>query len=102
MKHWMDIDELADYLKMSKRVIYEISRKGKIPCYRINRRLRFERQEIDDWMDLKKQPLSNPDIAAQSILSAKKQREEVVDDVIRNAVEFSQGKGRKNKPSRGN
>ena len=41
--------EVADYLGLSKDMIYKMAREGEIPCARIGRRLLFKKESIDKW-----------------------------------------------------
>lgn len=43
--------EAADYIGVSKDTIYDLSRKKKIPCVRVGKRILFRREALDKWMD---------------------------------------------------
>lgn len=54
----LTVDELAEWLKMSRRQIYEMTRtRGKvradhpIPVLRINGNVRFRRSDIEAWLN---------------------------------------------------
>lgn len=54
----MTVNELAAFLKMSKRSIYELTRKrvrdtqdNPMPLMRINGNLRVRRQDIEIWLE---------------------------------------------------
>jgi DNA binding domain, excisionase family len=47
----MDINELSEYLKISKSTIYKFTQAKKIPFRRVGRNLRYLRSEIDQWID---------------------------------------------------
>jgi len=47
---YLDIDELADMLGVSASAVYHWVARGKIPCFRLGRLLRFRRSKIDDWV----------------------------------------------------
>lgn len=47
----MTIDELADYLKISKSTLYHLVRRGEVPGTKIGRHWRFRREVIDRWLD---------------------------------------------------
>ena len=51
----MTIQELSDYLKISKSTLYKLVREGKIPGQKIGKHLRFHRKTIEEW--LKQEPL---------------------------------------------
>lgn len=45
---WLDADQAAEYLALpSRKAVYEAARRGEIPVYRLGRRLRFRREELD-------------------------------------------------------
>ncbi len=47
---WLTLDELAEYLKLSRTKLYRIAQKGEIPASKIGAQWRFNREEIDDWV----------------------------------------------------
>ncbi len=47
---WLTIDELAEYLKLSRTKLYRMAQEGKIPGSKIGAQWRFNRKEIDDWV----------------------------------------------------
>jgi excisionase family DNA binding protein len=50
MAKLIDIDELADYLKLKKQTIYNWLNQGKISGIKVGGVWRFERKEIDEWI----------------------------------------------------
>jgi len=46
----LNIDELSDYLKISKSTLYKLVREGKIPCQKVGRHWRFRKETIDLWL----------------------------------------------------
>ena len=42
--------QVAAYLSVSKQQIYALSRRGRIPHYRIGSLLRYRQNEIDAWL----------------------------------------------------
>lgn len=52
---WMTIEEVADYLKLSRSKLYNMAQRGDIPCSKVAGRWRFYRREVDEWM-LKQRP----------------------------------------------
>jgi len=46
----MTIDELAEYLKLSKSTLYKLCRAGKIPGQKVGRHWRFHKAVIDRWL----------------------------------------------------
>ncbi len=51
---WMDLTELCEYIpdKPQKATVYGWVSKGLIPCNRGQKRLRFLKSEIDEWLKL--------------------------------------------------
>ncbi|NQT18392.1 MAG: helix-turn-helix domain-containing protein [Planctomycetes bacterium] len=53
----MTIDELAEYLKISKSTLYKLAQGGGLPGQKVGKRWRFHKGAIDDW--LKQHPVQN-------------------------------------------
>ena len=51
--------ELAEYLKLSKRIIFKYVNAGKIPAHRVGSRLRFDKDQIDELLKNKKLKSNN-------------------------------------------
>ena len=51
----MTIEEIASYLKVKKRTVYDWVKKGKIPAIKTVGQWRFKREKIDQWLDSKNQ-----------------------------------------------
>ena len=49
----MKLEEVAQYLKVSKDSIYRLAQKGEIPASKIGNLWRFKREDIDEWMKRK-------------------------------------------------
>jgi len=56
MDTWMTLEEVAQYLKVSKDSIYRLAQKGEIPASKIGNLWRFKKEEIDEWMRNKRKP----------------------------------------------
>ena len=50
MPRLMDIEELADYLRLKKQTIYNWLHQGKFTGIKVGGVWRFERKEIDAWL----------------------------------------------------
>ncbi len=50
----MTIEDVAQYLKVKKRTIYEWLKTGKIPAIKAVGQWRFKKDKIDAWLDGKK------------------------------------------------
>ena len=60
----MTIDEVAKYLRVSERTVYDWANKQEIPCGKLGTAWRFKRVEIERWVDEK---LTNKPAPAQPI-----------------------------------
>ena len=47
----MTVDELADYLRFQKNMIYSFIKSGYVPVYRISGQWRFRESEIEKWLE---------------------------------------------------
>ena len=47
---YMNVNQLSEYLKISKSNIYKRTTNGTIPVIKMNKRVIFDRVEIDKWM----------------------------------------------------
>ena len=59
MSRLMDIDDLANYLKLKKQTIYNWLNQGKLAGIKIGGVWRFERKEIDAWLRSRKIAMHN-------------------------------------------
>jgi len=50
MQRLIDIDELANYLKLKKQTIYNWLHQGKISGIKVGGVWRFDRRELDNWL----------------------------------------------------
>ncbi|MBU1727425.1 MAG: helix-turn-helix domain-containing protein [Candidatus Omnitrophica bacterium] len=54
MARLMDIEELANYLRLKKQTIYNWLSEGKISGIKVGGVWRFDRKEVDDWLKSKR------------------------------------------------
>lgn len=54
MQRLIDIDDLANYLKLRKQTIYNWLHQGKLSGIKMGGVWRFERREIDSWLKSKR------------------------------------------------
>jgi len=47
----LTLEEVARYLRVSERTVYEWAQKGEIPCGKLGTSWRFKRSEIEKWVD---------------------------------------------------
>lgn len=50
MTRLMDIDELADYLRLKRQTLYNWLHQGKISGIKVGGVWRFDRRDIDSWL----------------------------------------------------
>lgn len=50
-EHLMTIEELANYLRVKKRTIYDWLKRGKIPATKIVGQWRFRKKKIEEWLE---------------------------------------------------
>ncbi len=46
----MDVQELADYLKVKRQWVYEKTHMGIIPYYKVGKYPRYRKSKIDEWL----------------------------------------------------
>jgi len=54
MTRLIDIDELAEYLKLKRQTIYNWLHQGKISGIKVGGVWRFDRREVDLWLKSKR------------------------------------------------
>lgn len=47
---WLTIDEVAQYLKVSKETIYKLVQQSQIPASKLGNQWRFYRETVDAWL----------------------------------------------------
>jgi excisionase family DNA binding protein len=56
MNSYLEIDELAKYIKLSKSTIYKGTMSHRIPHIKAGKKLLFEKDVIDKWLKKHSQP----------------------------------------------
>ena len=46
-----DMNEAAQYMKLSKSHLWKLTAVGKIPCSKVFGRLKFDKKELDAWLE---------------------------------------------------
>ena len=46
----MSIEELAEYLKISRSTLYKLAQDGVLPGQKVGKRWRFHKDAIDEWL----------------------------------------------------
>ncbi|PIE97421.1 MAG: PTS fructose transporter subunit IIA [Treponema sp.] len=57
----LTIDEVAKYLRVSERTVYEWAQKGEIPAGKIGNVWRFKKTDIEKWVDSQLSQCKKPD-----------------------------------------
>jgi excisionase family DNA binding protein len=50
MARLMTVGEVADYLRVTKKTIYRLLVRGKIPATKVGNQWRFNQRAIDKWL----------------------------------------------------
>jgi len=50
----MTLDEVAQHLRIGKRTAYGWAKSGKLPAFKVGGTWRFDRADIDRWVDERK------------------------------------------------
>jgi excisionase family DNA binding protein len=50
MAELMTVEEVADYLRVTKKTIYRLLEGNKIPATKVGRQWRFDKTSIDEWL----------------------------------------------------
>ena len=50
MVELMTVEEIADYLRVTKKTIYRLLKQSKIPATKVGNQWRFDKSSIDDWL----------------------------------------------------
>lgn len=45
------IKEVADFLQIAEKTIYRLAAEGKIPAFKVGGSWRFNRKEIEEWLE---------------------------------------------------
>ena len=51
----LTLEELAEYLKISKPTLYKMVENGKIPALKLANQWRFKKEDIDKWLEQHRQ-----------------------------------------------
>jgi excisionase family DNA binding protein len=51
----LTIQELAEYLKLNEKTAYRLAGEGKLPGFKVGGSWRFKREDLETWIEAKKQ-----------------------------------------------
>ena len=64
MENYMTVNDVAAFVKLSITSIRRLTMQKEIPCYKINRSVRYRLNEIEKWLESRKQAVvANTDMA---------------------------------------
>jgi len=74
----MTVEEVAEFVRVSERTVYDWAKKGEIPCGKLGSIWRFKRSEIYQWVNdhlgsVRREPY-NPPVALDNVLSPERVR----------------------------
>ena len=51
MEKLMTLEEVADYLRLSKDTVYRMANTGKLPASKVGSQWRFRKEDVDEWLE---------------------------------------------------
>ena len=51
MKEYMNIQQVAQHVKLSVATLYRLTMEHRIPCFKIGGRLVFDPEKIEEWVE---------------------------------------------------
>ena len=75
--------EVAEILKITKNTVYELVKRGEIPAYKVGRKLRIDKEDVENYINSQKnnttmKPISRADIKDPNVSALIKDRKSVV------------------------
>lgn len=59
----MTVKEVAAFLNVDEKTIYRLAQKGELPGFKVAGAWRFQRADLQQWIDARKGPSSAPEAA---------------------------------------
>jgi excisionase family DNA binding protein len=59
MKNLLTVKELSEILRVKAKTLYQWAELGQIPCVKLNKCLRFEKEDIERWISTCKKDSSS-------------------------------------------
>jgi excisionase family DNA binding protein len=87
MNPLFSIKELSSYLGIKEKTLYAKVSAKEIPHYKIDRLVRFKKEEIDRWIEEKKVEPVNPEQIANKIVKKLNNPNINIDAILKNAIE---------------
>ncbi|MCL6507835.1 MAG: helix-turn-helix domain-containing protein [Bryobacteraceae bacterium] len=54
MEKLLTLEEVADYLRLSKDTVYRLANTGKLPASKVGNQWRFRKEDVDQWLERNK------------------------------------------------
>ena len=86
-KGFLNIDEASTYLNVKKSFLYSLVEGATIPYFRLNRLIRFRKDDLDRWMENHRQDPSEPNKRARAILKATNKGTLDIDGIMRKSID---------------
>jgi excisionase family DNA binding protein len=83
---FLSIEEVSQYLNIKLKTLY--SRVPEIPHYRVGRLIRFKKEDIDQWMESKREETAP---ALKTRVVRRSASMHPVDDILRRAIDEVRG-----------
>jgi len=99
LKDFLTIDELSEYLSIKRSTLYSMVESGELPHYRIGRLIRFERSEVDRWVESNRCGCVNADSEARIILKTANRGNLNIDNIVKKSI--AEVKGNRYTPNHG-
>lgn len=87
MKEFLTIDELSEYLSIKRSGLYSIVESGELPHYRIGRRIRFKRDDVNQWIESHKRQGIDVNKKAKVTLRPTDKPKTDVDRLVKKSIE---------------
>ncbi len=92
-KEFLNIDDLSDLLGVKKSTLYSLVEKGEIPHYRVGRLIRFERNDVDVWIEGHRRERIDPEKKAKDVLKGVRNPKIDVNKVVKKVIEEVKSSG---------
>lgn len=90
---FLDVQDIAEYLKVRVSTVYFLVEQKKVPHYRIGRQIRFKRSEVDGWMGEQREEVVDIRVRANKVFrSIEKNAELDINTIIKKTVDDVRGR----------
>ena len=53
-KRYLSMNDASEYLSLSRITLHRLVQSGQMPSYKVGKKRLFDKQELDEWMQTKK------------------------------------------------